>query len=66
MTCPHCWPPEAVARAAEKAARVAHEVAQAHAAWEARALLARLLAGPTDAERGLTDNRPLIDNGEAP
>lgn len=42
MTCPHCWPPAAQARAAENAARVAHEVAQA--------LLARLLAGATDVE----------------
>jgi hypothetical protein len=50
MTCPHCWPPAAQARAAENAARVAHEVAQAVADRESRALLARLLAGATDAE----------------
>lgn len=40
--CPHCWPPAAQRLARENAARVAHEVAQA--------LLARLLAGATDAE----------------
>lgn len=81
--CPHCWTPAAQRLAAENAARVAHEVAQAHVQRElsdaqARlasahvalalgrrrtaivvsalrrsqdaALLARLLAGPTDAE----------------
>jgi hypothetical protein len=48
--CPHCWTPEATARAAEHAARVAREVAAAREAWAARALLARLLSGPTDAE----------------
>lgn len=43
MTCPHCWTPDAQRLAAQNAARVAHEVD--------RALLARLLAGPTDQER---------------
>jgi hypothetical protein len=56
MTCPHCWPPDAQRRAAENAARVAHEVAQATRDREARALLARLLAGPTDAE--MTTQKP--------
>lgn len=48
--CPHCWPPAAQRLAAENADRVAHETAQAAADREVRALLARLLAGPTDAE----------------
>lgn len=50
MTCPHCWPPEAAARAAQNAATVAREVAAACEARE-QALLRRLLGEATDAER---------------